>query len=68
MGKHRWSGWPGAICLKCGAEHALETAIAFGWYDPCTNIWDNQEHKKMVEDCDNNCPVMDDSNEIASRS
>jgi hypothetical protein len=25
---HRWSGWPGAFCLDCGAEDANEVCIA----------------------------------------
>lgn len=32
---HRWSGWPGAWCLDCGAEDANEAAIA-GGADPDT--------------------------------
>jgi hypothetical protein len=27
-GEHRWSGWPGAICLDCGASDALEYCAA----------------------------------------
>ncbi len=26
--EHRWSGWPGARCLDCGAEDAREACIA----------------------------------------
>lgn len=25
---HRWSGWPGAICLDCGIEDQLEICLA----------------------------------------
>lgn len=25
---HRWSGWPGAFCLDCGMEDALELSLA----------------------------------------
>ena len=25
---HRWSGWPGAWCLDCGAEDANEICLA----------------------------------------
>jgi hypothetical protein len=25
---HRWSGWPGAFCLDCGLEDAMELAVA----------------------------------------
>jgi hypothetical protein len=24
---HRWSGWPGAICLDCGIEDPLEQCV-----------------------------------------
>jgi hypothetical protein len=30
MNEHRWSGWPGAYCLDCGAEDPREIAIATG--------------------------------------
>ena len=52
---HRWSGWPGAFCMNCGAEHALENAIGLEWYDPANNTWDTQEHKELVEKCDSEC-------------
>lgn len=26
--RHRWSGWPGAWCLDCGADDPYEIAIA----------------------------------------
>lgn len=26
--EHRWSGWPGAWCLDCGAEDPCEIALA----------------------------------------
>lgn len=29
---HRWSGWPGAYCLDCGAEDPIEIALADGNY------------------------------------
>lgn len=25
---HRWSGWPGAICLDCGIEDPTECCLA----------------------------------------
>ena len=28
MAEHRWSGWPGAVCLKCGAEDPIEACMA----------------------------------------
>lgn len=28
MNDHRWSGWPGAWCLDCGAEDQNELALA----------------------------------------
>lgn len=30
--EHRWSGWPGAYCLDCGAEDPREVALADGRY------------------------------------
>lgn len=30
MTEHRWSGWPGAWCLDCGAEDAWEMCLADG--------------------------------------
>lgn len=30
MAEHRWSGWPGAYCLDCGAEDPREIAMADG--------------------------------------
>ena len=32
---HWWSGWPGAYCLKCGAEDKNEVCIARGCECPC---------------------------------
>lgn len=28
MSEHRWSGWPGAWCLDCGAEDEREVCCA----------------------------------------
>jgi len=28
VSEHRWSGWPGAWCLDCGKEDALEIDLA----------------------------------------
>lgn len=30
---HRWSGWPGAWCLDCGADDPMDTALANGDVD-----------------------------------
>lgn len=30
MAEHRWSGWPGAYCLDCGAKDPREIAMADG--------------------------------------
>ena len=59
MPAHKWSGWPGAYCLKCGCEHALENAMAMGWYDPFEEKWDTEEHRKEVEQADGFCPLAD---------
>ncbi len=33
MTEHRWSGWPGAWCLDCGAEDRNELAVADGKFE-----------------------------------
>ncbi len=33
MPEHRWSGWPGAWCLDCGAGDPREDALANGRCD-----------------------------------
>ena len=60
MGQHRWSGWPGAYCLLCGAEDALENAVGMGWYDPLPDKWDSEDHKQQVLATRNNCPATKD--------
>jgi len=40
MKQHRWSGWPGAVCLDCGCEDPVETAFATGDY---IEVPDNSE-------------------------
>ena len=41
MGKHRWSGWPGAWCMDCGQPDKLEIAIGRGLYDPFMDTWED---------------------------
>jgi hypothetical protein len=53
--EHVWSGWPGAYCLKCGAEDALENALGMGWYDSHTDSFISEHHKKVVLLCNSNC-------------
>ena len=68
---HRWSGWPGAHCLDCGAAHAHEMAVARGWWDALENAdrpewmgiptfppqgkWKSDKHRRFVELCDYYC-------------
>lgn len=57
---HNWSGWPGAFCLRCGAEHALETAIAQGWFQPDQDSpgggkWTHEAYKNYVHYVDGIC-------------
>ena len=35
VSEHRFNGWPGAICMKCGAEDPREIALADNevWFD-----------------------------------
>jgi hypothetical protein len=56
--KHRWNGWPGAFCLKCGAEDPQEIAISQEWWDEDTG-WCCEGHRKLVERA-NECKVSDD--------
>jgi len=44
--RHRFSGWPGAICLKCGRPDPMEEALADGVYDPVTNEWTDERRKE----------------------
>jgi len=46
---HRWTGWPGAHCMKCGSEDPMEYAIGTGQFDPFTEKWDTPEHKEEYE-------------------
>lgn len=52
---HLWSGWPGAYCQICFVEHAIENALALGWYDPYTDEWDTAEHAQIVIQADAVC-------------
>ena len=61
---HRWSGWPGAFCLGCGAECAEENALADDWIDCVEDkndpsgmrvVYKSDAHQELVELCDNNC-------------
>jgi len=56
MGKHRWSGWPGAFCMYCGTFDYLEQAVGEGWFDVTTETWDTEEHRQQYEEQKNNCP------------
>lgn len=58
MATHKWSGWPGAYCLKCGSEDAMENAIGLDWYDPYEDTWDTPEHREEVRQTFE-CPVTD---------
>ncbi len=33
MSLHRWSGWPGAFCLRCFCEDPVELALADGAHE-----------------------------------
>lgn len=55
---HNWSGWPGACCLKCGVEHALENALGMDWVSIGENgemTWKSPAHERVVNLCDGNC-------------
>lgn len=57
--QHKWSGWPGAVCMKCGAPHLLEQALADDVYDPIEDTWTDTEYRDMVADFDGLCPISD---------
>ena len=60
MSEHKWSGWPGAYCFKCGIEDPMEIAIGREYYDPYTRKWTDtpeaQEFKERAERS-RSCPV-----------
>jgi hypothetical protein len=59
MPQHKWSGWPGAYCLKCFAEDPYEIALADNTYDPFTGKWISEEAEAQANyDCW--CPVEDE--------
>lgn len=35
MTEHNWSGWPGAVCLNCGAEDPREVCAAEHEWPAC---------------------------------
>jgi len=51
---HRWSGWPGAICLDCGAEDQIEVCVA-----SCGNVF---KKCTCIDGCDD-----EDSDEWCSK-
>ena len=36
--RHRWSGWPGAVCLDCGSPDPVEDCLA-DCICPCHDDW-----------------------------
>lgn len=56
---HHWSGWPGAVCLKCRAGDPDEEAIADNKWDLGENgeiVWKREEDRLRVEKL-TVCPV-----------
>lgn len=56
--KHNWSGWPGAYCLNCGVEDAVENALAFDWFkfdEKMEIAWKSETLKKYVEYLNEHC-------------
>ena len=53
---HHWSGWPGAICLKCGSEDPMEIALADDTIDLETRKFRTEE-QQMQFDLDVICSV-----------
>ena len=47
--QHRWSGWPGAWCLDCGAEDPNELCLG-GCRCPCHNeFWAEYNRMEAAE-------------------
>jgi hypothetical protein len=59
VGGHKWSGWPGSYCQRCGVEHVLESAMANGWYAPPeqgdAGQWKSDDHRLLMDLCDGFC-------------
>lgn len=71
---HKWSGWPGAYCLKCGAGDVAEVALADGWIDFVEDknnpngmrmVYKSEVHKELIELCNNNCSADMTEDEFA---
>ena len=45
--QHRWSGWPGAVCLDCGIEDMVEIGLGEG----CDKCLVNCSCKDGCEEC-----------------
>jgi hypothetical protein len=52
MSEHRWSGWPGAMCLDCGVEDMQEVCMAECWKGPTPNA----PHRKCPDHINGPCP------------
>jgi hypothetical protein len=46
--RHKWSGWPGAICLNCGISDPIEEALADNLFDPLTDIWKDEKQEEIT--------------------
>lgn len=67
-GSHRWSGWPGAICMLCGCEDPLESAENFPVPDDLSNPTQEEvaAHFAFYESIDKvigNCPGNPDGDD-----
>ena len=51
MSEHRWSGWPGAWCLDCGAEDPREMLLAGIGVKPCQRPEQCTEPMGVAEAC-----------------
>lgn len=58
---HWWSGWPGAFCMKCGAQDPAEIHLADGDMDYATGqLIFKDEHERAAYEAALSCPVKDD--------
>ena len=56
LDRHHWSGWPGAICLKCHREDPMEIALADNTYEPWSGVWATEDLKAAYIR-DSVCPI-----------
>lgn len=65
--RHRWSGWPGAVCVDCGVEDAAENALGLNWIGfgaDDTIVWKDPLLREYVEYLNTHCLAEATAGEI----